>query len=303
MTESAASVYKKYLRPEVINKISGLDLRAKRIVEGFLLGLHKSPYHGFSIEFSQHRPYQQGDALKDVDWKIYGKSDRFFVKQYEEETNLRCHIFVDCSASMNCKFEGQVTKYEYASMLSAALAYMLIGQKDAVGMTLYNEGILRSFPERSSTTHLRDMLLSLAAQKPGKQTRTAETLYNAAGVIKRRSLVVLISDFFDDPEKIIQGLKRFRFAGNEVVLFQILDPVELTFSFGGDAKFVDVETGESMVTNSFQISEAYRNAMKEYLHSVKSEALKNGVEYNLIATNETFDKALTAYLQKRMRLG
>ena len=293
---------KKFLDPSVISKISSLELRARLIVEGFLLGLHKSPYHGFSIEFSQHRPYMQGDSPKDIDWKVYGKSDRFYVKQYEEETNLKSYILLDVSKSMTFASEGRIPKLEYASQLAASLSYLMIKQKDAVSLSVYADQIKKYLPPNSSRIYLKEIISVLSKIVPETETNTSFCLNQISDKITKRGLVVIISDLFDDPAKVISAVKKFRFYKNEVIVFQILDPAERNFSFQKDAIFKDLETGEEITTQPYQIQKSYRDAMETFLNKIKSECLRNGVEYNLIDTSTPFDKALFTYLQKRSRL-
>lgn len=293
---------KKFLNPSVISKISSLELRARLIVEGFLLGLHKSPYHGFSIEFSQHRPYMQGDSPKDIDWKVYGKSDRFYVKQYEEETNLKSYILLDVSKSMTFASEGRIPKLEYASQLAASLSYLMIKQKDAVSLSVYADQIKKYLPPNSSRIYLKEIISVLSKIVPETETNTSFCLNQISDKITKRGLVVIISDLFDDPVKVINAVKKFRFYKNEVIVFQILDPAERNFSFQKDAIFKDLETGEEITTQPYQIQKSYRDAMETFLNKIKSECLRNGVEYNLIDTSTPFDKALFTYLQKRSRL-
>ena len=294
--------FKKFLDPSVISKISSLELRARLIVEGFLLGLHKSPYHGFSIEFSQHRPYMQGDSPKDIDWKVYGKSDRFYVKQYEEETNLKSYILLDVSKSMTYASSGRISKLEYASQLAASLSYLMLKQKDAVSLSIYADQIKKYLPPNSSRIYLKEIISVLAKIIPETETNTSFCLNQISDKITKRGLVVIISDLFDDPAKVISAVKKFRFYKNEVIVFQLLDPAERNFSFQKDAIFKDLETGEEITTQPYQIQKSYRDAMETFLNKIKSECLRNGVEYNLIDTSTPFDKALFTYLQKRSRL-
>ena len=294
--------FKKFLDPSVISKISSLELRARFIVEGFLLGLHKSPYHGFSIEFSQHRPYMQGDSPKDIDWKVYGKSDRFYVKQYEEETNLKSYILLDVSKSMTYASGGRISKLDYASQLAASLSYLMLKQKDAVSLSVYADQIKKYLPPNSSRIYLKEIISVLSKIIPDSNTNTSFCLNQISDKITKRGLVVIISDFFDDPAKVISAVKKFRFYKNEVIVFQILDPAERNFSFQKDAIFKDLESGEEITTQPYQIQKSYQDAMVTFLNKIKSECLRNGVEYNLIDTSTPFDKALFTYLQKRSKL-
>ena len=299
---STADDYRKYLDPSFISKLKSFELRARLVVEGFMVGMHKSPYHGFSVEFTEHRPYMQGDGLKDVDWKVYGKTERFFIKQYEEETNLKSYILLDTSKSMNFASEGNVTKLEYASTLVAGLSYLMIKQQDAVGLSLYSEKIDKYMPPKSAQVYLPEILKNLAVLKASNKTNTASCLNEIAEKIKRRGLVIIVSDFFDDVDSILKALKHFRYQKNEVIVFQILDPLERSFAFGRDAIFRDIETEEEMTTQPHQIQKAYKTAMQEFISSIKKECLNSNIEYNLIETSTPFDKALFSYIQKRSKL-
>jgi uncharacterized protein (DUF58 family) len=294
--------YIKYLNPSVISKINSMELRARLVVEGFMVGLHKSPYHGFSVEFTEHRPYLQGDNLKDVDWKVYGKTERFFIKQYEEETNLRSYILLDTSRSMSYASAGNITKLEYASTLVAALSYLMIKQQDAVGLALYSDKINSYIPPKATKTYLLQILKQIASLNASSTTNTASSLNLIAEKIKRRGLVIIVSDLFDDINSILKSLKNFSYLKNEVIVFQILDPLESSFSFGADAIFKDLETEEEITTQPYQIQKAYRESMGEFLRKIKSECLNSNIEYNLIETSMPFDKALFSYIQKRKRL-
>lgn len=294
--------YKKFLDPSVVSKLNSIELKARMVVEGFMVGLHKSPYHGFSVEFSQHRSYQQGDPIKDIDWKVYARRERFYIKQYEEETNLICNVVLDVSKSMDFKHSSSVTKLEYANILAASLIYLMLHQQDSAGLTLFSDKIESYLTPKSSRVYLNTLLKSLANVNPSNQTRTSECLKSVVDKIKRRGLVIIISDFFDDPDSVLSALKKFHYKKNEIIVFQILDPVEKSFAFGGDAIFVDSETREEMTSQPYQIQKAYQQSMEEFLNKIKNECLRFGIEYNLIDTNMPFDKALFSYFKKRSRL-
>lgn len=292
----------RYLDPALVSTLQGLDLKAKMIVEGFLLGLHKSPYHGFSIEFSQHRPYQLGDDLKNVDWKVYGKTERFYVKQYEEETNLRSYIVLDSSKSMGFKYLGSITKFEYGSYLAAALAYLMTDQKDAVGLTLFDSAVRLQMPPKASQNYLREILKALHAAQPQNTTATDVALYSVAEEIQRRGLVIIISDFLDKPASLVNALKHFRFKKSEVLCFHISDPAELNLGFEHDSMFVDLETNEEMSVLPHQLRKDYKNAVNEHLDYLKKQCSDYGIEFTMLSTATPFDTTLITYLQKRMRL-
>jgi uncharacterized protein (DUF58 family) len=294
--------YKKYLNPSVISKLNSLELRARLVVEGFMVGLHKSPYHGFSVEFSEHRPYMQGDSLKDIDWKVYGRTEKFFIKQYEEETNLKSYILLDTSRSMDYASEGNISKLEYASTLVAGLSYLMFRQQDAVGLSLYSERINKYLPPKASKAYLQEILKSLSETQASDKTNTASSLHSIAEKIKRRGLVIIVSDLFDDITSVLTALKHFRYKKNEVIVFQILDPMEKNFAFGNDAIFKDMETEDEITTQPYQIQKAYKEAMFEFIGRIKAECLNSNIEYNLIETSMPFDKALFSYIQKRSKL-
>ena len=298
----AVQDYKNYLNPSIVSKLNSLELKARLVVEGFMVGLHKSPYHGFSVEFTEHRPYMQGDSLKDIDWKVYGKTEKFFIKQYEEETNLRSYILLDSSRSMQYSSDKNITKLEYGVTLVAALSYLMVKQKDAVGLTVYSDEIKSYFPPKSTKAYLQEILKSLSTLEASNRTNTASCLNSIAEKIKRRGLVIIVSDLFDDVSSILSALKHFRYRKNEVIVFQLLDPVERSFSFGRDAIFKDLETEDEMTTRPYQIQKAYQEAMKDFVGTIKKECLNSNIEYNLIDTSMPFDKALFGYIQKRSML-
>ncbi|MEW6654431.1 MAG: DUF58 domain-containing protein [Bacteroidota bacterium] len=297
-----AKEFRKYLDPSVVSKLKTLELRARMVVEGFMVGLHKSPYHGFSVEFSQHRPYMQGDSLKNVDWKVYAKSEKYFIKQFEEETNLISSIFLDVSNSMNFKYDAKVTKLDYAANLAAALCYIMINQQDSVGLVTYSDTIQSYLSPKSNRIYLTNLLTALAHAKPVGKTKFNRCLESVAEKIKKRGLTIIISDFFDDIETTISALKRIHFKKNEVIVFQILDPIEKSFGFDRDAIFVDLESGEKLTSQPHHIQKAYQEAMREFLGRIKTECLNLGIEYNLIETTQPFDKALMSYFSKRGKL-
>jgi len=290
------------LDPTLISKLNSLELKAKTVVEGFKVGLHRSPYHGFSVEFSEHKAYMQGDPIKNIDWKVFGKSDKLFIKQYEEETNLTCHILLDISASMNYQSIGIISKLDYGKILVASLSYLMVSQQDSVGLSLYSNKIENYFPPRSNKIYLQKLLQGLENVSPTNKTETAQCLNLIAEKVKKRGLVVIISDFFDNVDSIITALKHFKYKKNEVIVFQILDPIEKSFAFDRDTIFVDIETRDELSTQPHQIRKAYQSAMNEFLEKLKSECLNNKIEYNQIDTKTPFDKALFAYFKKRTRL-
>lgn len=298
----------KYLRPEAVSKLSSMELRARLVVEGFITGLHKSPYHGFSVEFAEHRQYMPGDEIRRIDWRVYGKTDRFYVKQFEEETNLKSYIVMDTSASMRFASEAKkgeaqrLTKMEYASYVAASLAYLMVQQRDAVGLTLFDAEVRASIPPHATKQHLRRVLVELEKVKPTARTNSAAALHQLAERITRRGLVVVLSDLFDDPVSVMAALKHFRHHHHEVIVMHILDPLERTFAFGSDAVFRDVETGETITTQPYHIQHAYQESMREFMERYKRECRENSIDYILLDTATPFDVALLNYLNKRQRI-
>jgi uncharacterized protein (DUF58 family) len=291
-----------YLDPKVLSNLRGLDLIARLVVEGFMTGLHKSPYHGFSVEFAEHRQYMPGDPFKHVDWKLYGKSDRFYVKIFEEETNLRAHILLDESASMGYASGDRLTKFQYSSFLAAALAYLMLMQQDAVGLLTFRDKIEKVIPPRSSRSHLRLILSELERSKPSSTTAMGTALEYLAERVKRRGLVILISDLMDDPARVIRGLKHFRHRQHEVVVFHVLDPYEIEFPFREETGFVDLETGRELMTQPWEIAEEYKRKFAEWSQTYQRACLENQIEYVRLSTETPYDTALLRYLEKRKRL-
>ncbi len=298
-----SDAYRQYLQPQVVSKLANMELRARLVVEGFITGLHKSPYHGFSVEFAEHRQYMPGDEIKHIDWKIYGKTDRYYIKQYEEETNLKSYIVLDASRSMDYASSGNIKKFEYASYLAAALSYMMIKQQDAVGLSVFDEEVTSYLPPHATKGYLRQILVELQKVQASKKTGAGKSLHNVADRIKRRGLVIIISDLFDNPDEVIAALKHFRHKKNEVLVMHILDPLERSFAFGNDAMFKDMETGEQLMTQPWQIQKAYQREMQAFLERYKRECRENYVDYVLMDTATPFDVALTEYLSKRERVG
>lgn len=295
--------YRKYLQPDVVARLANMELRARLVVEGFITGLHKSPYHGFSVEFAEHRQYMPSDDIRRIDWKIYGRTDRYYIKQYEEETNLKAYIILDASKSMDYASEKHLRKLEYASYLAAALSYLLIEQRDAIGLTIFDEKIRQFLPPHSHKTYLKQILKELDHLEAANQTSTAKSLHEIAERIRRRGLIIVISDLFDDPVQVVKSLKHFRHKKNEVIVFQVLDPYERSFAFGGDAVFRDMETREELMTQPYHIQKSYQQVLKTFLESYKRECRENAIDYLLIDTATPFDTALFEYLNKRMRMG
>lgn len=295
--------YRKYLQPDVVAKLANLELVARLVVEGFITGLHKSPYHGFSVEFAEHRQYMPGDEIKHIDWKIYGKTDRYYIKQFEEETNLKSYMILDASRSMAYSSGGRMSKLEYGSFVAAALAQLMIQQRDAVGLTVFAEKVRVHMPPHATKTYLKEILRQLELVVSASRTATAASLHEIAERIKRRGLVIILSDLFDRPEEVMSALRHFRHKKHEVIVMQILDPMERSFAFGQDAVFKDLETSEELTTQPWHIERAYREAMGNFLERYKKECREHSIDYVLLDTATPFDVSLFEYLHKRQRIG
>jgi uncharacterized protein (DUF58 family) len=299
--DHARAQIKSLLDPEVAARLKSLEFRARHVVEGFISGLHKSPYHGFSVEFAEHRQYMPGDPVQNLDWKVFGKTDRYYLKEFEEETNLRCQILLDCSGSM-AYGSGDLSKFDYAKTLAASLAYLMQRQRDAVGLTCFSDRVLFDLPSRSASHHLHLVLRQLAGMETGTLTETREVFHLMAERLKRRGLIIVISDLLADPETVVRGLKHLRHRRHEVVVFQLLDPRERDFAFGHAARFEDMETGEVLPTLPAQIRSAYKAQMTEMIEQYRRNCLESMVDYHLLDTSVPFGHALYAYLGKRGKL-
>lgn len=283
----------------LIHRLEPLSLRARLVVEGTLAGLHRSPYHGFSVEFAEHRMYQPGDPLRHIDWKVLGRTDRYYIKQYEEETNLRASILLDASGSMDFVSGGQASKFEYGRSLAAALIHLLISQRDAVGMALFDTEPREVFSPRSAMPWRDELWGALARAKPGGETSLAEVLHTLAERTPRRGFTVLISDLLDEPEALVSGLHHLRHRGHEVVVFQLLDPRELDFAFDREARFEALEQGGTLTADPWQVRSAYREEMARFLETLEAGCARHKVRRHLVSTDTPLDKALLAFLTER----
>ncbi len=293
---------RKYLEPEMVARLSNMSLRARLVVEGYIIGQHKSPFHGFSVEFAEHRAYGPGDEIRHIDWKLYGKTDRFFVKQYEEETNLRSYILLDTSRSMEYK-SNKISKLDYGNYLSAALAYLMINQQDGVGLTLFDNQIQTFIPPRSKPSHVNTILTHLDKTGSAKDTDVGIVLHEMAERIKKRGLIILISDLFDETENIINGLKHFRHNKQEIIVFHVMDRKELNFDFSNRTKFKDMETDEQITTEPWKIRKIYQKAIQSYQDELRLRCREQKIDYVPLFTDQNLDLALNEYLKKRQRLG
>lgn len=292
---------RKYLRPETVALLNSMSLRARLVVEGYIIGHHRSPYHGFSVEFAEHRSYGPGDEIKHIDWKLFGKTDRLYVKRYEEETNLRAHIILDTSKSMLYS-SAEVSKLSYANSLAASLSYLMINQQDAVGIAKFSEKIDTFIPPKARPSHLNLILSQLDDKDSGNDTQIGMVLHELADRIKKRGMVILISDLLDKPENIMKGLKHFRHQNQEVIVFHIQDRKESEFDFDTRTKFFDMETGEEIVTEPWHIRSNYSELISKLESNYKSNCRENLIDYVPLFTDQSLDIGITEYLIKRSKL-
>ncbi len=291
----------RYLDPAIVARLATIDLKARTIVEGFLTGLHRSPYQGFSVEFAEYRQYLPGDDLATLDWKVYARSDRHFVKKHEEETNLACHLLLDVSGSMGYG-SGPITKLQYGSYLAGALAYLMNRQRDACGLIAFDHRIASLVPASARPGHLRAVLLALERLKIGAGTNVAKPLRDLAAAVRKRGLVVLVSDLLDEPQSVLDGLKHFRYRGTDVVVFHVIDPYELTFPFEQLARFRDIETAQEVMAVPSAVRQDYVERMQARIAHYKRELGLAGIDYCLLDTSQPLELGLMAYLMTRRRV-
>jgi uncharacterized protein (DUF58 family) len=289
----------KYLKPEVINQIKRLDLRAQFVVKGFMQGLHASPFHGFSVEFSEHRKYTSGDDPKDIDWLVYAKTDKYYVKKFEAETNITGYLVMDLSRSMGYTYRQELSKFDYAVCLAAALAYLMISQQDPVGLITFDQRVRNSLAPHSKRTQLGNLLSLLARLKPEGETDIAHSLNQIAAMLKHRSLVMVFSDLLTEPEPVINGLRALRHGGHDVILFHVLDEAEVRFPFDGVIEFEEPETLEKVQVDAGHYRRQYREEMEEFRASFRRECFQTRIDYVELDTSMQFDKALMEYLISR----
>jgi uncharacterized protein (DUF58 family) len=291
----------KFLDPKVLNKITRLDLKARHIVEGFMGGMHKSPYHGFSVEFAEHREYAPGDDLKHLDWKVFGRTDRLYIKEYELETNLRSHILLDTSESMDYGSK-ETSKLELASHIAASMAYLILRQQDSVGMVCFDKEVKTFIPTSSSMGHLRPILGTLATSTAQNKTDLGVVLNTLAERIQRRGLIILISDLFDRPETILKSLQHFSHKRHDVIVFHVLDEYELTFPFERMTLFEGLEEYPKLLIDPRSLRKAYLEEVNKFCEEMRKGCVKQMVDYVRISTDQDLDVELTKYLAGRLSI-
>ena len=278
-----------------------MELKARTVVEGFLSGLHRSPYKGFSVEFAEYRQYLPGDDLSTLDWKVYARSDRYYVKKFEEETNLECQLLLDVSASMTYRGGAAMSKIDYGSVLAASLAYLMNRQRDATGLIEFDERITNRLPASARPGHVHSIMLALEKVTPGRKSDVGRPLHQLAEALGKRSLAVVISDLLDDPERVVRGLRHLRFRGTDVIVFQVLDPHEIHFPFRGAARFTDVESDDVVTADPARVREGYLEALGSLRAQYERELRGAGIDYLMLDSSKPLDFALLAYLDARSR--
>jgi uncharacterized protein (DUF58 family) len=288
-----------YLKPAVIQSIARLDLRAKFIVEGLLSGLHASPFQGFSVEFSEHRRYEPGDDPKDIDWQVFARTDRIYIKRYQAETNITGYLLMDLSRSMGYTYRQDLTKFDYAICLAASISYLMIHQQDPVGLMTFDDELKASLPARSRRSHLGDILSVLQRCKPTGTTNIAGNLRRIASMIRHRSLMMLMSDLLADQDEIIDAVRMLRFRGHDVIVFHILDEAEVTFPFTGSVDLLEPETNDHEIVDAAGIRAEYLQAVSDLRERFRTTCQAVGADYVPLDTSMPFDKALVEYLSQR----
>ena len=290
----------RFLDPELLGRIGSLELLARAVVEGFMSGLHRSPFTGFSTEFTEYRQYNPGDDLRYLDWRLLGRTDRYFIKKYRADTNTQCHLLVDTSASMNYAHAGSVTKIQYAQFLAASLAYLLNRQQDAVGLVAFADKVHTHVPARNRTGHMRTIFGNLSLLEASGETHLAESLHQLAEILTRRGIVVIISDFYDQPDRLQEAFQHLRFKGHDLVAFHVLDQNELDFDFSDPVLLLeDAETQEQMPVLPDVVMGGYRERMRKHVESMRRCATANHVDYELLTTKQPLDFALFSFLSRR----
>jgi uncharacterized protein (DUF58 family) len=302
MQTNAAPIGTRFLAPEVLARISSLELIARSVVEGFIAGLHRSPYLGFSTDFAEHRQYMPGDDLRHLDWKLLARTDRLYIKKYQGDTNARIHLLIDSSASMGYA-SGEVSKLQYAQYLASSLAFLGVRQHDSIGLVAFDEKVIEHVPPGSRSGHLRTVLGVIERLAPGRGTTIAEMLNRTAELLTRRGIVVLISDLYDEPEKIVEGLEHLRFRGNDVIVFHVMDQQELDFEFIEPVVLEDSETEEQLHVLPDVLRDEYLRTIRGHIEAIREGAARNRIDYEMHRTSEPLDASLFAYLARRSQFG
>ena len=294
-----AEDYRKYLDPKVLNKVGGLELKARLIVEGFVSGLHESPYKGSSVEFAEHRQYVPGDDIRHVDWKVFGKSDRFYIKEYEEETNLKAYVVLDVSKSMEYASEEAISKLEYSKYSAAAILHLIKTQQDAGALVLFSSEIEQFMPPSSNPSHFRNMMQAIAESSPDGDTDLGLIFSEIAERLRHRSLIIIFSDLLDDEAAITKGLAHMSHRGHDVIIFHVMDNAELTFPFERMTRFEGLEVDQKLISDPRDLREAYLEELHSFQTRVRTACLQNRTDYVSVNTSARLDVVLTTYLAQR----
>jgi uncharacterized protein (DUF58 family) len=289
----------RYLEPSALARVKNLQMVARGVVEGFISGLHASPYKGFSVEFAEHREYTPGDDPRHLDYKMMARTDRLYVKQYEEETNMRVQILLDTSGSMAYRHEENISKYDYAAYLTAILSYLMLRQQDSVGLTTFDTAIRLDMPARSTPRHFNEMMRQLEAIEPGQETDVAAILHKLANRFKKRCLIVLVSDLYDEPEAVIRALHHFRHRKHEVIVFHVFDKAEIDFPFREVTSFYDLETNERLQIDPVYVRDAYVEQIEEFIETYRRACAETRIDYVMTDTSVPYDFMLSRYIAKR----
>jgi uncharacterized protein (DUF58 family) len=291
-----------YFEPQKIERFSKLGLLARQVVEGFISGLHRSPHRGFSVEFSEHREYSPGDDLRHLDWVAWGRTDRYYIKQYEQETNLRAYILLDVSGSMDYRHGSAVTKFQYGCLLSACLAYLMARQQDVVGLVAFDQAIRLHLPPASTAAHLDRIFTGLESLTPGRTTAIAGTFHELAERLAKRGLIIIISDLYDEPAEVMRALQHFAYKKHQLMLFHLLDQAELDFPFKRVTSFIDAETHQKIQVDPRAVRQAYQKEVNGFIERYRKECSDRNIEYVLASTARPYDAMLLEYLGRRSRL-
>src|ERR1700754_70611 len=292
----------RFLAPEVLAPLTSLELIPRSVVEGFISGLHRSPYLGFSTDFAEHRQYMPGDDLRHLDWKLLARTDRLYIKKYQSDTNTQINLLIDASASMNYA-SAEISKLQYAQYLAASLAYLGVRQHDSVGLHTFDEETIEHVPPGSRTGHLRTVLGVIERMFPGRGTRLVEQLDRLAELLTRRGIIVLISDLYDEPERLLKALEHLRFKGNEVIVFHVMDRQEIEFDFNEPLVLEDAESEEQLHVLPDVLRDEYRRAIRLHIDALRDGAARSRIDYELLKTSEPLDSALFSYLARRSQFG
>ena len=291
-----------YFEPDRLARLANISLVARQVVEGFISGLHRSPHRGFSVEFSEHREYTPGDDLRHLDWVAWGRTDRYYIKQYEQETNLRAYILLDVSGSMNYRYGAPLTKLQYGSYLTACLAYLMARQQDVVGLVAFDEQTRLHLPPASTPAHLDRVFTGLEKLTPGKRTAIADTFHELADRIAKRGLIIIISDLYDEPAEVLRALQHFCYKKHQLIVFHLFDPAELELPFKRITNFVDLESGEKLQVDPRLLRSAYQDELTAFVERYRKECSDRNIEYVLTRTDTPYDLMLLNYLARRRRL-